>query len=203
MCKIALFFLVLIFACQNHGNVKSPEKFVSKFRKPDYSKIVNYKVDLSKLIDSLNIDYSELHIDIDKSEYLLSIACDTILIKQYPIVLGKNPIDDKFQQGDFCTPEGWFNIKAKYNHDKWSKFIWIDYPNKESLNKISEAKKAGFISSTSNPGGDIGIHGVEQGFDYAIDFGINWTAGCVALKNKDIEEIYAFICDDTKILIHK
>jgi murein L,D-transpeptidase YafK len=53
---------------------------------------------------------------------------DTIIIKQYPVVLGGNPVDDKLLQGDLCTPEGNFLIHAKYPHKSWEKFIWINYP---------------------------------------------------------------------------
>jgi murein L,D-transpeptidase YafK len=178
-------------------------RFKSKFRKPDYSKIINYKYSLEKLVDSLDISTASIYILIDKSDYILSLLSDSILIKQYPVVLGKDPVNEKLQQGDNCTPEGTFKIKARYEHKKWSKFIWLNYPTEESLLKIKEAKNAGTIPQESSPGGDIGIHGVEEGFDYAIDYGINWTAGCIALKNKDINEIYSIVDTKTSIVIRK
>lgn len=195
----------LINSCIESDNTirKENAKFISKFRKADYSHVYNYKFPIGKLLDSLKVNKSLLHIEVDKSDFILSLFNDTQLVKQYPVVLGKNPINDKLQQGDNCTPEGTFKIKARYEHEKWSKFIWLDYPTEESIFKIKEAKEAGIIPRESSPGGDIGIHGVEAGFDYAIDYGINWTAGCIALKNNDIDEIYLIVSEKTKIIIHK
>jgi murein L,D-transpeptidase YafK len=202
---LILISFLWLYGCSDQKNtIKTKnDRFISKFRKVDYSRVYNYKFSISKLFDSLKINTSLLRIEVDKSDYILSVFSDTLLIKQYPVVLGKNPINEKLQQGDNCTPEGTFKIKAKYEHKKWSKFIWLNYPTEESYLKIMKAKEAGIISKESSAGGDIGIHGVEEGFDYAIDYGINWTAGCVALKNKDINEIYSIVNNNTLIKIIK
>lgn len=168
-----------------------------------YKKTVNYDTPIDKLMDSLQVNDSDLHILVDKSEYTLSLLAGTLLVKQYPVVLGRNPIDDKLRQGDCCTPEGNFRIKDKYKHEAWSRFIWIDYPNAESIKKIARAKKAGIISKDSYPGGEVGIHGVPANTDFLIDTRINWTAGCVSLKNKDINEIFKHVMVGTKVIIRK
>ncbi|UCH13152.1 MAG: L,D-transpeptidase [Bacteroidales bacterium] len=163
----------------------------------------NYNYSLAALFDSLNIDSNQIIIHIDKSRYRLSIFKDTLLIKDYPVVLGGNPVDDKLQQGDNCTPEGTFKMILKYPHKEWNKFIWIDYPNDESWEKHKAAKEANLIPQDANIGGEIGIHGVPEGFDNLIDLKFNWTLGCISLKNKDVDEIYPYITESTEIIIQK
>ena len=71
-------------------------------------------------------------------------------IKTYPVVLGRNPRNDKLCQGDTCTPEGVYGVRAKYPHPRWDSFIWLDYPNTQNWLKFSRAKQAG----RNPPGGE-------------------------------------------------
>ena len=168
---------------------------------PDNSRFVNYNISLGRLIDSLRINKDSLRLFIQKSKYTLSVTYKRRTIKSYPVVFGFNPVDDKLREGDGCTPEGVFHIKTKYPHKSWSKFIWIDYPNADSWKKHNEAKARGKIPANSKIGGEVGIHGVPKGYDYAIDLKMNWTLGCISLKNKDIDEIYAFVTTKTLVEI--
>ena len=165
--------------------------------------LTNYNIPLKKLIDSLNMNTSDLHIEVDKSKYKLTIWSGRSIIKQYPVVFGRNPTDDKLRQGDHCTPEGSFKVLMKYKHRIWSKFIWIDYPNAESIEKINKAKRAGIIPWDANPGSEIGIHGVPGNNDNMFDYRENWTLGCISLKNNDINEIYEIVKKDTRVIINK
>lgn len=140
---------------------------------------------------------------IDKSDYTLQIFVKDTLVKTYPVVFGGNPVDDKWRQGDECTPEGIFKINSKYPHKSWSKFIWLNYPTQDSWKKHNQAKKEGLIPSNAKIGGDIGIHGVPEGQDFAIDKRINWTLGCISMKNAAVNEIYPFIDSSTQITIQK
>jgi murein L,D-transpeptidase YafK len=157
-----------------------------------------------KLIwDSLKINDKEISILIDKSDYTLKVIGNNKVLKTYPVVFGSNPIDDKLQEGDRCTPEGTFHIKRKYPHKSWNKFIWLDYPNTNSLAKIKKAKAEKRIPMNASPGGEVGIQGVPNGTDDIIDNKRNWTLGCVSLKNKDVDEIYDVITNQTPIIIQK
>ena len=64
-------------------------------------------------------------------------------IKTYPVVLGNDPRNDKLCQGDTCTPEGVYRVRAKYPHSKWDSFIWLDYPNTKNWLKFSRLKRRG------------------------------------------------------------
>ncbi len=169
----------------------------------DKTNFKNYDFKLSELIDSLRLDPSSISIFIDKSDYKLSVVAGTQLVKEYPIALGGNPLDDKLVQGDQCTPEGEFRIVSKYPHKSWEKFIWIDYPNQESWRKHKAAKQNGTISKNAKIGGEIGIHGVPDDMNALIDIRQNWTLGCISLKNDDVNEIYPYINKETKITIKK
>ncbi len=57
-------------------------------------------------MDSLNLEPGLIYLHIDKSDFVLTVMADTIILKQYPVVLGGNPEEDKLRQGDLCTPEG-------------------------------------------------------------------------------------------------
>jgi murein L,D-transpeptidase YafK len=163
----------------------------------------NENIPIQKLLDSLNIKVSSLHIEIEKLNYRLGVYSDTILLKSYPVVFGSNPEDDKLKRGDSCTPEGEFKIRSKYPHAKWSKFIWIDYPNESSWKKHNDAKQKGLIAANADPGGEIGIHGVPEGADYAIDYRQNWTLGCISMKNKHVDEVYPIFHKDIIVEIRK
>lgn len=164
---------------------------------------INHNKSLQIVIDEKKVGTSNLHLLVDKSEYKLTVFADTVLLKEYPVVFGGNPKDDKLRQGDKCTPEGTFSILSKYEHKKWSKFIWIDYPNEQSWIKHNAAKAQGKISQDAKIGGEIGIHGVPDGKDFLIDVNYNWTLGCISLKNSDINEIYNIISNKTIVVIRK
>ncbi|MEO8149034.1 MAG: L,D-transpeptidase [Bacteroidia bacterium] len=159
---------------------------------------------LALIIDSLKIDKAKIYFFVDKSDYRLTVMSDTISLKSFPVVLGPDPVNDKIKQGDGCTPEGWFVIQSKYPHRNWNKFMWLDYPNKDSWKKHNEAIGKKLIEKNTDIGGEVGIHGVPAGTDNMIDIKYNWTAGCISLKNKDVDEIYPFVKPgSTKVFIQK
>ncbi len=138
---------------------------------------------------------------VEKSKYKLTVLYDNQPIRSYPIVLGGSPVGDKRAEGDLKTPEGIYPVRALYPHPKWSKFIWLDYPNEQDWEEHLQAKQSGEIPPDATIGSEVGIHGVPVGTDSAIDRRSNWTWGCVSLKNKDIDEIYTVIKQGTLVEI--
>ncbi len=122
-------------------------------------------------------------------------------LKTYSVVLGNNPRGDKLCQGDTCTPEGVYRVRAKYPHPRWDWFIWLDYPNEKNWLKFSRAKQAGRIPPDAEIGGEVGIHGTEDPSRNLA--GINWTLGCISLLNKDLDEIYPLVNERTLVVITK
>ncbi len=144
-----------------------------------------------------------ISITIDKSDYELSVYDDKGWYATYPVVFGNNTLSDKKMEGDKNTPEGTFRITAKRVHDKWCRFLSIDYPTAEDREKFNKRKQKGEIPANASIGGGIGIHGVWPHEDFVIDRYNNWTLGCISMKNEDVKEIYGFANPGTKVTIKK
>ncbi len=164
------------------------------------NKHLNYDLSLKKILAS-NVDKNQISILIEKSKYRLTVYFNLKPVKSYPVVFGDNPVDDKLKEGDLRTPEGIFKIKDLYPHQNWSKFLWIDYPNKSSWRKHTKAKLGGKIAWNDTIGGEVGIHGVPKNSDNLIDDGMNWTWGCISMKNKDVDDLYEFVQKGTEVEI--
>ena len=138
---------------------------------------------------------------IDKSDYELSVYDDKGWYATYPVVFGNNGLSDKKMQGDKNTPEGVFHIIAKRVHDKWCRYMSLDYPTKESYEKFNQRKQRGEIPANASIGGGIGIHGTWPHEDFVIDRYKNWTLGCISMKNEDVKDMYRFTNPGTKVTI--
>ena len=165
------------------------------------NELLNKNKAIASLINLKKLDKKAIALVVEKSKYKLTVYYQKKPIKSYAIVLGANPKDDKIRQGDQRTPEGVFRVKELYYHSEWSKFILLDYPNQDSWRKFSQAKARGEVNINDEIGGEIGIHGVEKNQDWLIDRKINWTLGCVSMKNKDVDEIYPLLQRGTTIQI--
>ena len=163
--------------------------------------VASYKVSKAKRSSSNPV--APVYIVIDKSDYELHVYDAQGWFATYPVVFGNNPQLDKRMEGDRCTPEGTFKIAAKRPHQKWCRFIALDYPNRESIERFNERKRRGEIPASATPGGGVGIHGVWPKDDFMIDRYNNWTNGCIALKNGDVMDLYSYIQVGTTVTIKK
>jgi murein L,D-transpeptidase YafK len=132
-------------------------------------------LDKSTYIDSIVVE---------KSNHKMLVYRNRELLKTYKISLGRNSIGDKLYEGDKKTPEGLYFINDKNPKSAFHKNIGISYPNKQD---IKEAEKIG-----KNPGGQIKIHGIKNGFYWIGRFHrlFDWTAGCIAVTDSEIDELY-------------
>jgi len=108
------------------------------------------------------------------------------LSKEYDVEFGRNWIGDKHYAGDKATPEGMYKvIKKKSNGDsKYYKALLINYPNEEDYALFNSKKRQGLLSRNSRIGGLIEIHGDGGKGD-------DWTSGCIALTDKEIDELFS------------
>lgn len=118
------------------------------------------------------------------------------IIRTYSIALGANPEGHKTEEGDEKTPEGNYEISGRNPYSSYHLSLRISYPNAQD---IAQATKRGV-----SPGGDIMIHGLPNhvgwwGFLYR--FSDRWTNGCIAVTNKEIQEIWNLVADGTPIEI--
>lgn len=133
----------------------------------------------------------------DKSRRLLHILSEGKVIRTYRMALGKNPTGHKQCEGDSRTPEGIYDIGYKNSASDYHLSLAVSYPNQNDINK---ARKLG-----CDPGGDIMIHGLpNSAFKRAfIKHPKDWTKGCMAVKNSEVEEIWRLINKGTTIEICK
>lgn len=148
---------------------------------------------LSALLDSLGVDLDALELHVDKSERRLCVMRGTEALRCYAVVLGGAPEGDKRMQGDGRTPEGRFTFRDEYPHREWHRFAWIDHPSAESRVRFERRRASGEIPADADIGGEIGIHGVPSGMDVLITTGVDRTLGCIAMRNADLDEVYAVI----------
>jgi murein L,D-transpeptidase YafK len=139
---------------------------------------------------------AEIQIDrlvVFKSKRLLLAYSNGQLVKTYSIALGGQPVGAKEVEGDQKTPEGIYFINDKNPNSGYHKNLAISYPNK----KDSEHSK-----ETNRPtGGDIKIHGLKNhtGFIGKFHRWFDWTLGCAAVTNEEIDELYDAVKIGTQI----
>jgi hypothetical protein len=109
---------------------------------------------------------------------------------------GSNWMGDKKSRGDMATPEGKYTVTKKLSKSatKYHKALLINYPNKEDVEEFNTMLKRGQMSADARIGDLIEIHG-EGGK------GGNWTQGCVALKNSDMDLLYKYVSTGTPVTI--
>jgi murein L,D-transpeptidase YafK len=147
--------------------------------------------------------YPNLKIVVDKSDYELKVYDTEGWLVTYPVVFGNKTLSDKKMEGDRNTPEGTFRITNKRDNYKWNKFVSFDYPTQESYAKFNHRKAKGEIPANAKIGGSIGIHGTWPGSDHVVDNYINWTEGCISMKNEDLNELYEMLPLYTKLVIQQ
>lgn len=134
---------------------------------------------------------------IEKSKRILTIYSKDHKIRSYPISLGSNPVGPKEKEGDRKTPEGSYSIIEHKRDSAFFRALRVSYPEKKD---IAHAERLGV-----NPGSDIMIHGIRNGLGFIgrAHRWFDWTAGCVALTNPEIEELFSAVTDDAKLEIRK
>ena len=130
-----------------------------------------------------------------KSKRLMEVYSKGEVVKTYKISLGGNPVGDKEFEGDKKTPEGNYVINGRNNRSGYHKNLGISYPNADDLIEAKERKLS--------PGGEIKIHGIRNGFGFIGKFQrwTDWTAGCIALTDEEMDELYAAVEIGTPITI--
>ena len=129
---------------------------------------------------------------VNKSSGNMYLLHGTQILKEYDIDLGFAPAGPKQFEGDGKTPEGTYYINRRNPKSAFHLSLGISYPNEED--------RAYAQAMGRRPGGDIFIHG-EPNKDRKLSRKKNWTAGCIAVKNRHIEDIYAMVRDGTVITI--
>ncbi|WP_425607958.1 L,D-transpeptidase family protein [Marinobacter albus] len=141
--------------------------------------------------DALSID----KVLVRKSERRLYLMDDGEVVKSYRISLGDNPTGHKLYEGDERTPEGDYTLDWRNAGSDFYKSIHISYPS-ERDRELAHAWGL-------NPGGSIMIHGLpNEAADMAFAYrGLDWTDGCIAVTNEEMDEIWQLVANGTPIRI--
>ena len=129
------------------------------------------------------------HILVDKSERVMVLMHNQDVLERYDFELGFAPSGHKTIEGDGKTPEGTYFIDRKNPNSSFHLSIGISYPNAQD---IATARALG-----KSPGGDIFIHGTPKKHRRTSD----WTWGCIAVKDREMERIYSMVKVGTPITI--
>ncbi len=132
------------------------------------------------------------HVVVQKSQRQMHLLSGPEVLKSYKVGLGFAPDGHKEVEGDGRTPEGSYLIDRRNPNSEFHLSIGISYPNSADIAKARELGKS--------PGGDIFIHGRPKKYRNKQR---DWTAGCIAVKDREIEEIYSMVKNGTPITIRE
>ena len=131
-----------------------------------------------------------------KSRRELQLMKNNAVLKTYKVSLGGDPVGPKQRQGDSRTPEGTYTISGRNPQSRFHFSLRISYPTPEQM---ASAKKMGL-----NPGGDIFIHGLPNGWGRIGKGHLlrDWTDGCIAVTDDEIDEIARAVPNGTVVEIN-
>jgi murein L,D-transpeptidase YafK len=132
---------------------------------------------------------------IEKSARKLSVVVGGSVVKTYEVSLGRNPVGPKEREGDKKTPEGSYRVIEHFRPSAFHRALRLSYPEPRD---VERARAQGVP-----PGSDIMIHGIRNGFGFIgkIHLFRDWTAGCIAVRNSEIEELWDAVSDVTPVEI--
>jgi murein L,D-transpeptidase YafK len=132
---------------------------------------------------------------VEKSARTMTLMRGGKVLKTYKVALSREPVGAKERAGDHRVPEGEYVVDLKNPHSRFHLALHISYPNAADRER---AHKLGV-----NPGGNIEIHGLDSKYDWvgSLHREVNWTDGCIAVTNPEIEEIWPLVPVGTPVEI--
>ena len=121
---------------------------------------------------------------VDKDAASLTLFVGGRAVQRYSAEIGRNHLVPKLRAGDAATPEGRYNVISKKTrgHSKYHAALELDYPNADDLTRFRQSKASGQLGARDRPGTLIEIHGHGgRGWD--------WTDGCVAVRDQEVEKL--------------
>ena len=132
---------------------------------------------------------------VEKAARRLTLLRDGTPLKSYRVALGRAPVGPKEQEGDRRTPEGIYSIDFHKEDSDYHRALHVSYPEQRDIERAAAAGVP--------PGCDIMIHGIRNGLGWigAFHRRSDWTAGCIAVTDFEIEELWRAVPDGTPIEI--
>ncbi len=136
---------------------------------------------------------------VKKWPHTLTLYADGAVVKTYRVAIGPGGPGFKRQEGDQVTPVGHYHVVSR-QPSQFHVFMRLDYPSKEDWARFARLKASGALSKKATIGGDIGIHGAPPQPEWkAIHKTVDWTLGCIAVDDDEIEEIARLVKDGTPV----
>ena len=132
---------------------------------------------------------------VEKAKRQLTVMSNGKAIRVFRIALGRSPVGAKEREGDNRTPEGEYTIDGRLEKSGYHRALHVSYPAPAD---IARAKTGGY-----QPGGAIMVHGIKNGFGWlgSLHTSSDWTRGCIAVTNSEIEELWRIAPNGTRIQI--
>lgn len=193
-------------------------RVITKSKNRMYTLLTHLTLFFTLLLSTTLLQANEYQLLISKKNKELVVEKEGEVIKKYHIATGKGGKGTKRKQGDSKTPQGVYRISKFKESSRFHFFIQLDYPNLVDAwygykNKVIDSKEFKRIATAyknreippqdTKLGGFIGIHGLgeENEKKLAIHQDINWTEGCIALTNAEINDLRKFVDVGTPVII--
>jgi murein L,D-transpeptidase YafK len=130
-----------------------------------------------------------------KSTHTMTLYVHGQPLREYKVALGRGNGAAKVREGDHNTPEGLYTIDSRNGHSHFHRALHLSYPN--------AADRAQAVRLNAPPGGDIMIHGIRNGLGWlgSLQHQIDWTDGCIALTDIEMDEVWAMVPVGTPVEI--
>jgi murein L,D-transpeptidase YafK len=130
---------------------------------------------------------------IDKSRHWMAVYRGGQIVREFRVALGRGGLGPKRRQGDGRVPEGLYQISDHNPDSAYHLALRISYPTPQQVDQAAKLR--------INPGGDIMIHGLpdDRGWIGSRHTKVDWTEGCIALTNREIEWLYDAVPDGTPV----
>lgn len=137
---------------------------------------------------------------IEKGAHRLHLVRDRVIVRSYEVALGSGGSGQKLYEGDRVTPIGTYAITGRYP-SRWHTYLALDYPRDADKQRYEVAVAKGEAPAKVGAGSAIAIHGHRQDQPERLHKLVDWTLGCVALDNGEIDEIATVAPKGTTVII--
>jgi hypothetical protein len=174
-----------------NGSAKNAQTMLDNY----FQSLSRWKIEVNRAIQQSASQNAPL-IVVNKMDHVCFLYIGGVLQRKFDVEFGPNWIGDKNYRGDKATPEGVYRITHKKDQRKtpYHKSLAINYPNDEDRARFRENVANGVFSRRLDIGGSIEIHGNGGK-------GFNWTKGCVALTDHDIDIVFSMVSENTPVVI--
>ncbi len=129
------------------------------------------------------------------------------LVQEYEVAIGQGGLGPKRWEGDMHTPEGDYRIDRRHRSRQYLRFLHVSYPNREDRRRYRRLSREGTVPEDAGVGSAIGVHGQPQLAPGGLVgglvgvLGLNWTAGCIAVRDREILDLYRAVVPGARIEI--